>query len=437
MKKIQGSTKAQTVLSPAKYPAPELLPAYQSLLSSCHSYGNATHIPKHNRYHLNATEFSYAEPLSHTAAQTLKEYGPRTFAKKIERPLAPRPLNVLGVGPFPSVASVSNLLLFNTEFNPYRSPFQQYDPLEGQEKPQQDVIGVSTHDSIGAQPATILEGDSLPMASIVKISYVPDLGDVPVFELPDQLPDLPGIADLGGADRTSWGSGIAPSLATAALFDLPDVASSAGNSASAAGNGASSLSSSSVTSGAPPPPPPAPVGGGGAPPPPPPPPPSGAGAPPPPPPPSQKKSSPPAESGDARQDLLSAIRAGKSLRSADEEGAAAEDAGGEDRGKRRRRERKELPPPKNSGNSMMNMFGDLITALDRRRKGMMAQNEVRRDEPSAAASSAPVAAVVAPAPSMDAIDDTASSSGRRLILPDNIDPPSDEEDDNDAAWLED
>lgn len=432
MKKIQGSTKAQTVLSPAKYPAPELLPAYQSLLSSCHSYGNATHIPKHNRYHLNATEFSYAEAMSHTAAQTLKEYGTRTFVKKIERPIAAKPLNVLGVGPFPSSPSVSNLLLFNTEFNPYRSPFQQYDPLEGQEKPKQ-IVDVSMQDSIGAQPATILEGDALPMASLVKISYVPDLGDVPVFELPDQLPDLPGIADLGGADRTSWGSGIAPSLATAGLFDLPDV----NPSASAGAGGASMVASAPATSGGAPPPPPPPSG---APPPPPPPPPAG-GAPPPPPPPAPKSSSKAQSdnvpsSGDARQDLLASIRAGKSLKSADGEGGEETN---EEEGSKRRRRRKELPPPKNSGNSMMNMFGDLITALDRRRKGMMAQNDVRREEPAAAvaSSSAPVVPAV-PAALDDSISAVAddSQSVRRLILPDNIDAPSDEESDN-AEWLED
>lgn len=431
-------------MSPAKYPAPELLPAYESLLSGFHSYGNATHIPKHNRYHLNATEFSYAEQLSHTAAQTLKEYGGKTFTKKVERPLSGKPLNVLGVGPFPSVASVSNLLLFNTEFNPYRSAFQQYDPLEGQEKPKQTVVD-DKRDQLGAQPATILEGDALPMASLAKISYVPDLGDVPVFELPDQLPDLPGIADLGGADRTSWGSGIAPSLGSAAFMDLPEISSSSSITSSTTSGGAAPPPPSASSSSAPPPPPP-PSGAGGPPPPPPPPPPSGGAAPPAPPPPaakSQRENIPPPESsGDARQDLLASIRAGKSLRavSDDAEGGAAGGGDDEEGSKRRRRKNAKAPPAKDSG-AMASMFSNFLTALENRRKGMTAQKEIVREEPAAAAAApaasevaAPSAAPsIAPIPSLGDDSAVAAPSTLRLILPEEQD---DAEDDEDSSWLD-
>lgn len=431
MKRIKGSTKAQTVLSPAKYPAPESLPSYRSLLATTHSYGTSAHIPKHNRYHLNSTEFSYAEPLSHTAQQVVKDYSGKTFTRKLERSVfgdvnasipgvRPAPLNLLGVGPYPAVAAVSNMLLFNTEFNPYRSAFQPYDPLEGQEKPKQ--VEEKKIDLLGAQPATILEGDQLLMASMMKISYVPDLGDVPVFELPDQLPDLPGVADLGGADRTSWSSGIAPSLmgSNAAFMDLPDV-----NPAASAA--AAPISAPTTSAGGAPPPPPPPSG---APPPPPPPPPGGA--PPPPPPPAAKPQRdnipPPESSGDARQDLLASIRAGKSLRRAgDEDG----DDGGEEDGAARRKRRAKAPPPPPKGNSMMGMFGDLITALDRRRKGMMAQGGPRNDEPA----SAPAVSV----PTLDAAEPSdaavAEPSGIRLVLPENVDAES-EDNDDDAEWLE-
>lgn len=391
---------------------------YHSLLSSSISYGSASQIPRHNKYHLNSTEYSYAEPPSHTAQQTLKEYSGKTFTRRLERSVfgdasanipgvRPTALNVLGVGPVPPVKSTSNLLLFNTEFNPYRSAFQSYDPLEGQEKPKQ--VEEKKEDILGAQPATIMEGDQMPMAALVKISYVPELGDVPVFELPDQLPDLPGVADLGGADRSSWASGFAPSLG-AAFMDLPEVAPSTTTAASAP-----------PTSGAPPPPPPgpAPVSTGGAPPPPPPPPPQGAPAPPPPPPKSTKE--PALEStGDARQDLLASIRNGKNLRS------TADD--NEEDGSSRRKRRGKAPPPPPKGNTMMDMFGDLLTALDRRRKGMMAQNEYKREDQQAAPSAA--------APSSDDAATAPSESRIKLLLPDNIDPDTEEDEAADAAWLE-
>jgi hypothetical protein len=427
VKKMKGSTRAQTVLSPAKYPAPEVLPQYQSLLSSSLSYGDASQIPRHGRYHLNSTEYSYAEPPTHTAQQTLKEHSGKTFVRRLEKSVfgdasvsipgvRAAPLNVLGVGPVPSVKSVSNLLLFNTEFNPYRSAFQSYDPLEGQEKPKQVVE--EKRDLLGAQPATILEGDQMPMATLVKISYVPDLGEVPVFELPDQL-DLPGVADLGGADRTSWASGIAPSLASA-LLDLPDVTPGA----SVTSGGAAPPPSTTT---APPPAPPPPAAAGGPPPPPPPPPPSST------PPvassrPSTRDNIPPPDStGDPRQDLLASIRAGKALKSSGEGGENEEDGSS-----RRRRRGKAPPPPVPKGNTMMDMFGDLLTALDRRRKGMMAQNDIRRDEP--AAPSAPSAV-----PSLEG-DSIASAppteSKLRLLLPDNIDPDTEEDEAADAAWLD-
>jgi len=450
VKKIKGSTKAQTVLSPAKYPAPETLPTYHSLLASSYSYGNSSQIPKHSRYHLNATEYSYAEPLTQTAQLVLKEHGGKTFTRKLEKSVfgdatvsipgvRATPLNVLGVGPVPAVSSISNLLLFNTEFNPYRSAFQPYDPLEGQEKPKQ-VHQVSQTDVLGAQPATILEGDSMPMAAMGKISYVPELGDVPVFELPDQLPDLPGVADLGGADRTSWASGIAPSLGSA-LLDLPEVSPIG---ASATGSKVAASGAANSNSAPPPPPPPSgPASSGGAPPPPPPPsmPASGAGGPPPPPPPpisgGQPQPQPAASSsGDQRQDLLASIRAGKALKTV---GPGEE----EEDGSQRRKRRAKAPPPPPKGNTMMDMFGDLLTALDRRRKGMMAQNEIKRDEPQATASasatspaSSSSSSAAAP-PSSDTAIASPGESQRRLVLPDNIDANTDDDEEADAAWLED
>jgi hypothetical protein len=86
---------------------------------------------------------------------------------------------------------------------------------------------------------------------------------------------------------------------------------------------------------------------------------------------------------------------------------------------------------------MMDMFGDLLTALDRRRKGMMAQNDpVRKDDSVAASSSAAAAASSQLASADDSIGAAgASESKLRLILPDNIDADSATDEEADAEWL--
>jgi hypothetical protein len=228
-----------------------------------------------------------------------------------------------------------------------------------------------------------------PNVTMAELGYKPTLEHVPDFALPDVLPDLPGVADLQFKSETDQFRPIAPSSAVPA--DLPDIAGAGPVAADASSPAATATP---VAAGAPPPPPP-PTSGGPPPPPPPPPPGPSSGGPPPPPPPRP----PPVSSGDApaappppkdapgdsvggRGDLLAEIRRGKQLRSGQDEqkmsggkkkkkGASGDDDAADDKKK------------SSGGGSMMGLFGDLISALDRRRKGMTAQLAPKKVESSA------------------------------------------------------
>lgn len=227
-----------------------------------------------------------------------------------------------------------------------------------------------------------------PNVSMAELGYKPTLENVPDFALPDVLPDLPGVADLQWKTEEAF-KPIAPSSAVPA--DLPDIAG-AGPAPEGAPAAAAPVSTGDVppppSGGAPPPPPPPPPPAptGGAPPPPPPPPPPGptsggdGTAPPPPPPPKDV----PIDAINARGDLLAEIRRGKALRA----GGSGDDrkmntGAGKKKKKKADADEAEEAPKKSSGGSMMGLFGDLISALDRRRKGMTAQLQPKRVEATA------------------------------------------------------
>lgn len=225
---------------------------------------------------------------------------------------------------------------------------------------------------------------------MAELGYKPTLENVPDFALPDVLPDLPGVADLQFRSEEKLRP-IAPSSVVPA--DLPDIAGAGPVSDPAA---APAAPSPSVGGPAPPPPPPPASGGGAPPPPPPPPPPSSGGPPPPPPPPLVNNGNtpdappPPAPKNvpidaiNSRGDLLAEIRRGKALKSGSGSSEGQKmSAGGKKKKKKSSAADDDDGQKKSSGGSMMGLFGDLISALDRRRKGMTAQLPVKRAEAAA------------------------------------------------------
>lgn len=225
-----------------------------------------------------------------------------------------------GLGRLPEhLPSVSSLILFNTNENPY-NVYVSIDNLLYEDDGSADVDTVPSH-IVAAGPQSVISGEELERYGHLKIRYQPTIDGAPQLNLPTALG-----AELGMvADNISWETSgldiptfepIAPSAHMASMPDLPVDPAALGNGPAVATpppppGGASSAPPPPSSApppppppgaGAPPPPPPPP--GAGAPPPPPPP---GAGAPPPPPPPSnvpKEVAAPPP----ARMSLLDEIR---------------------------------------------------------------------------------------------------------------------------------
>lgn len=166
-----------------------------------------------------------------------------------------------GLGRLPAyLPSVSSALLFNSDENLYKK-YQSINNLEGVggiDKEQED-------EELAAAPHTLLEGTNLPVFGGLQFEYKPDIGEVPTFDLPTNLP-LGKLADINFGGGTDFGS-IAPSLAELpSLPTLPALSFSAPESAvqpsldqtggaPAARSAPPPPASTSSTSAAPPPPP--------------------------------------------------------------------------------------------------------------------------------------------------------------------------------------
>ncbi|KAL6045720.1 WAS protein [Balamuthia mandrillaris] len=362
---IAGSTKAITVHSPAKYPAPEQLAQYLPL------YGNQKPAPpKRSRFHL--SEIPHFSTFSTTGRlKDPLQDDPFLPESDSRRSLEHENDRREGLGRLPDqLPSISALLLFNTQENPYKK-YVSLDNLAGSASAGKNFLGESKP-GLAAGPITLgPEGDQ-GLLSVVPLEYKyrPKLEQVPEFNLPNVLPNLPRVADISWGLSSSAASGstaldsIAPS---SHVPDLPDVGGAAAVPSSSEGGAANDAISSSLLVDVP-----AVEGSGLAPPPPPPgmaPPPPPGGAPPPPPgmapPPPPNLAPPPpavpvADSGDARSSLLADIRKGHKSRLKSAQQKDLEEA-----------------PPSVSGRaaptapvSTGDIFGDLIMALNLRRKGL-------------------------------------------------------------------
>ncbi|ELR14860.1 WH2 motif domain containing protein [Acanthamoeba castellanii str. Neff] len=354
--RVAGSTKAIAVHSSARYPAPKQLEEYHPL------YIDVPRVPpKHPKHRLPEAPqmpiLSLRDPLGDDPF--LPE---STHLRRSEKSEDLRE----GLGRLPTeLESISSLLLFNTQDNPYKK-YVSLDNLAGKEV----AAPVQDKKSLADAPTT-LGTDDLPHVGLVEYGYKPVLGDVPEFNLPSVLPDLTMVADI------NWNSADLPEFAPIApstknvMVDLPDVTPGPDDGA------APDLDVPDVplidAGGGMPPPPPPPMGNISAPPPPPPP--AGAGAPPPPPPPAGNIPPPPPANvpsfdeapsggGDARSSLLDDIRRGHKDRLKKATPGNLEDAPPSLSGDNQ--SGAAVPPPASTGD----IFSDLIMALNRRRVGL-------------------------------------------------------------------
>ena len=215
-----SSSKATRVFSAPKYPAPELLAE-------------------------TTTVYQEVNPLLQRVRKTRVEIGTRLEEVTREVVAAKRnpflldhrqrrkktldlqfssddPEQGEGLGSLPRhLPSVSSLLLFNTAENPYKK-YVLLDPLSGAKVKTRDTLGEGEK-SLTDAPVTITQGEELLAGPQDSVMYVPVMPELPELEVPDLLPSLPYVA----ADMFytgDVGKSIAPSLANAAVPELPDLA---------------------------------------------------------------------------------------------------------------------------------------------------------------------------------------------------------------------
>lgn len=299
-----------------------------------------------------------------------------------------------GLGRLPSqVASVSSLLLFNTASNPYKK-YVSLDNLavgpEGPEAPPEESKALS------AAPKTVAEGEVLPEGELEQWTYRPVLGQVPEFNLPASLPNLPMVAqDLlytatSSQDLPAIAPSLPPALPTLDQLQAQSAAASSSSSApvpasaSASAPAATTPSSSAPAPAAPAPPPPpaAPA----------PPPPPSAPAPPPPP----LANVPPevAAPDSGRSSLLEDIRRGHMhrLRKVRKDGDEDRPARGGGKSKEKGKGKKvdadaddahSAAKKKSAPASTGDILSDLVLALNRRRMNMGGRGDPSKSKPKA------------------------------------------------------
>ena len=126
-----------------------------------------------------------------------------------------------GLGSLPRhLPSVSSLLLFNTDENPYKK-YVLLDPLEGAKTKTRDKI-IEEVNELAEAPITITQGEELGRAQQDSIMYVPLMPELSQLDVPEMLPQLQYVAsDVFYSGDV--GASIAPSLATLANTAVPDL----------------------------------------------------------------------------------------------------------------------------------------------------------------------------------------------------------------------
>jgi len=340
------NSRATTVLSPAKYPAPERLDLFRSFYNDLPE----PIPPKHICYYLKEHHAIPPEKARElTGTELVRET--TSFSDSLQQP------DQEGLGRLPhSLFSVSSLLLFNSIDNPYK----KYANLDNLFSTAQKVRQPQQEDEeLTPAPSTVTAGETLTTIGVLGFDYQPILGALPELNLPSDLPDLGMIAS-----DVAWNFGPnAPEFATIApsalLPTLPTV---------------SEPSTSSDPSAPPPPPPPDATPPPPPPPvdvapPPPPPPPAGAPPPPPPPPPSGI----PAEAAKPaapRSNLLEDIRKGhiNRLKHVDPGNESPSSAPKKPRRKKKKQQQQENDDQdEREAQGPSDLVGALMLALNRRR----------------------------------------------------------------------
>ena len=400
---LKEAKKATVVFSSAKYPGNEKHRDYESIFAGVDQKQEYAH-PRHNITE-RPQEFNVKNLQGKLQFFTVKE---KPKDKSIPK----------GLGSIPSnLSSASSLTVYNTAESPYNDSVKA-DPLEAKLKMKKQNLEESDRDKNNMDETDFNKG-LMNHEENDNLFYNPDMGDLPDFDLPDDL-ELPNIAqDMQYS--LDIGPGIAPTMN---LQDLPEILEDLPDLGGGENVEENDKDTTTQSQPGPPPPPPSsnsapPVSNNPPPPPPPanipPPPPSAPAAPPPPPPPANipppppvsdqtdekseeaPKSAPPPDS-DGRGGLLDAIRkaggaSGAGLKSIKERKAE----------ERKKRDEAQAAAPSSSGGDLM---GDLMSKLTMRRKGISGAKAVQEEEPAGAMDK--ISMMIPPPPQAGGANDSGS-----------------------------
>jgi hypothetical protein len=158
-----------------------------------------------------------------------------------------------GLGRLPAyILSVSSVLLFNSDTNPYQE-YTTLDNLLGEDRAEVE----EKEKQLAVAPTTLIDGDILPEVGAIDFGYKPKMKELSMFDLPSNLA-LPNIADMQWSAGEGEQGGIAPSMfVESTLPSLPAI-EAAPSSAPSGGSTAPPAAPPPPqnTSSAPPPPPP-------------------------------------------------------------------------------------------------------------------------------------------------------------------------------------
>lgn len=208
----QNQTKVTTIHSPAKFPAPKQLPDFRRVWDETEEH--PLKHPKRTEYTLTYKQRTQEQPSSDTAELFAAFAKQRATRQDVDRRGEAEALTE-GLGRLPPyLPSVSSILLFNSDENPYKK-YVSFNNLEGRGGEDR----VEQQRELAEAPKTIFEGTGLPTFQAMAYEYKPDLGQVPTFALPANLP-LGRLADIsfGVSEQVT---SIAPSVAQ--LPQLPSI----------------------------------------------------------------------------------------------------------------------------------------------------------------------------------------------------------------------
>lgn len=208
--KLTGTKKATQVFSSSKYPATDIHKRYRSIFS---------HSDAVNKVVFLRSKMKYKDPiLTDHPLEKLRFFHVKISDSKQNK----RNYNKEeGLGSFPKdVGSINELLLFNTSKNPYKN-YVMSDPLQASQytKEANEIITPGPD----AAPLSISSRSGINRTVGENYFYSPGLGDVPIIDVPLDLPDLPGVADDLRYLMES-GPAIAPSVTTTpSVPELPSI----------------------------------------------------------------------------------------------------------------------------------------------------------------------------------------------------------------------